>query len=481
MLWRGLCCDHLSRQKEKMIPFAAGSVDDHKINAPRPCQSGLNNGGLGKQSPLHGCQKIGGRAFMVNSPDRRTALGLLATAGLGSLVSCAPAKPTLRPTLIIWHAFRGGEKAALEKVCAIYSSRVKPGQRGVRAVAIPSDAIADKISAAVPRGKGPDLFIFGHDRLGGWVESGQTVAPIDFFLDDAMKAQFLPNMFEAVTYNGATWALPFNYKSIALLYNKALVPEAPTTVAEMQTVAAKLTDQARGRFGMVYAYDDFFFHAALMNGYGGGAFNGDGRLILNDPANIKASDLVQSWRRDLKLLPDDPTASLVSSLFNGGRAGMIFNGPWFLGEISKDIDYGAAVLPRIEAAGGRPISPWMAVEAIFMCAGTHDQEETWQFAKFLTSLEAATIMALEGGELPTLEAVYDIPAVGSNKVVAAYKDQALNAIAMPNRPEMTMVWSPADKAMKRVTKLEMTSKAAWDDCQREVQAAIDALNGNRRA
>jgi arabinogalactan oligomer / maltooligosaccharide transport system substrate-binding protein len=38
------------------------------------------------------------------------------------------------------------------------------------------------------------------------------------------------------------------------------------------------------------------------------------------------------------------------------------------------------------------------------------------------------------------------------------------------------VWSPADKAMKRVTKLEVTSKIAWDDCQREVQTAIDALN-----
>lgn len=418
-------------------------------------------------------------------PTRRTSLQLIGTSLLAascfSLSACAVPKKALRPNLIVWHAFRGGEKAALEKLCALYSSRRKPGQRGARAVAIPSDAIADKISAAVPRGKGPDLFIFGHDRLGGWIESGNTIAPLDFFLDEPQKAQFLPKMFDAVTYKGAVWALPFNYKSIALLYNKRLVPEPPTTTDMMEQVASKLTDQARGRFGMVYAYDDFFFHAALMNGFGGGAFDGAGALTLNAPANIQASDMVQRWKRDAKLLPDDPTASLVSSLFNGGRAGMIFNGPWFLGEISKDIDFGAAVLPNISSANGKPMAPWMAVEAIFVCAGTHDQEEAWGFAQFLTSLEAARIMAIEGGELPTLSAVYHEPEVAANSVAQAYKAQALNAIAMPNRPEMTMVWSPADKAMKRVTKLETSSQIAWDDCQREVQTSIDALNGNKKA
>jgi arabinogalactan oligomer / maltooligosaccharide transport system substrate-binding protein len=415
------------------------------------------------------------------SQTRRATISLIgggiALGGTLALSSCAPRQKVLRPTLIVWHAFRGGEKAALEKLAALYSQRVKPGWRPVRAVAIPSDAIADKISAAVPRGKGPDLFIFGHDRLGGWVESGNTIAPLDFFIEDDLKAEFLPNMFEAVTYKGATWALPFNFKSIALLYNKALVPNPPKTTGELEAIAAKLTDQARGRFGIVYAYDDFFFHAALMNGYGGGVFDAAGTLSLNAPANIKASDLVQHWKRDLAILPDDPTASLVSSLFNAGRAAMIFNGPWFLGEISDKIEYGAAVLPMLSGAGDRPMAPYMAVEAIFVCAGTHDQDEAWAFARFLTSLEAAKIMAIEGGELPTTRAVYDTPQVAANPIARAYKDQALSAIAMPNRPEMTMVWSPADKAMKRVTKLETTSKVAWDDCQREVQTAIDALNG----
>ena len=229
--------------------------------------------------------------------SRRHLLGLgVAAATLSAVAGCAPAGTQKRADLVIWHSYRGREKAALEKVAALYSASAKTGTRPVRPVAVPNDAFADKISAAVPRNKGPDLFIFSHDRLGGWVESGATVAPIDFFLEQEDRDTFLPGMLDATTYKGVTYALPLNFKSIALIYNKALVPNPPKTTAELETIAAKLTDKARGRFGIAYAYDDFFFHAAIQNGFGGGAFDSAGKLILNDPANVKAADLVQIRR-----------------------------------------------------------------------------------------------------------------------------------------------------------------------------------------
>lgn len=415
-----------------------------------------------------------------NTPSRRHLLSLgVAGATLAMISGCAPASGTKRADLVIWHSYRGREKEALEKVAALYTAAATPGTRPVRAVAVPNDAFADKISAAVPRNKGPDLFIFSHDRLGGWVESGATVAPIDFFLEQEDRDTFLPGMLDATTYQGVTYALPLNFKSIALIYNKALVPNPPTTTAELLTIAGKLTDKARGRFGIAYAYDDFFFHAAIQNGFGGGAFDETGKLILNDAGNIKAADLVRDWRVKDKLLPDDPTSSLVTALFNEGRAAMIFNGPWFLGEASKDIDVGIAVLPNITQAGGQPMRPWMTVEAVYIAAGTADENEAWNFAKYLTGPQAAAIFALEGGQLPTAKAVYDIPAITADPIITAFKAQGANAIPMPNLPEMTLVWSPADKAMKRFTKMETTSLAAWNDCQKEVQDGINALNASR--
>ncbi len=94
-------------------------------------------------------------------------------------------------------------------------------------LAVPYDAFADKITAAVPRGKGPDIFIYAQDRLGGWIEAGNTVEPIDFFLDKATKDRFIPTTMEAMTYRGTVYGLPLNYKVITLIYNKKLVPTPP--------------------------------------------------------------------------------------------------------------------------------------------------------------------------------------------------------------------------------------------------------------
>ena len=106
------------------------------------------------------------------------------------VASAARARPPNE--LVVWHAYRGAEKAAFEKVVGMFEK--SPGAKGMKVstLAIPYDAYADKISAAVPRGKGPDLFIYAQDRLGGWIEAGKTVEPIDFFIDKATRERLLP-------------------------------------------------------------------------------------------------------------------------------------------------------------------------------------------------------------------------------------------------------------------------------------------------
>ncbi len=69
---------------------------------------------------------------------------------------------------MVWHGYRGGEKAAFEKVADTFN-KANAGKIKVSTLAVPYDAFADKITAAVPRGKGPNVFIFAQDRLGGWV------------------------------------------------------------------------------------------------------------------------------------------------------------------------------------------------------------------------------------------------------------------------------------------------------------------------
>ncbi|MHA7627446.1 extracellular solute-binding protein [Corallococcus sp. M7] len=400
----------------------------------------------------------------------RTLLAALCLCAVGLL----PVPSFAATELVLWHAYRAEEKAALEKVVAEYN-KANEGKVKVTTLAVPYDAYADKISATVPRGKGPDLFIFAQDRLGGWIEAGNTVEPIDFFLDDATKKRFIPTTMEAMTYRGTAYGLPLNYKVITLIYNKKLVPTPPKTSGEMVTMAKKLTDAKAGRFGLAYAYNDFYYHAAVMNGFGGGVFDAKNAPTMNSPANVKSVEQVLKWKNKDGILPAEPSSALITSLFNEGKAAMVFSGPWFLGEVSKDVDYGLARLPTLDENKGTPMKPWMTVEGVYVAAPSKNKEAAYDFAKFLTDAGPGKTLALEGRQSPANQAVYQDAKVSADPLLKAMKDQVDVAVPMPNLPEMSMVWTPATSAMNTVFKNTATPKAALDAAQKSVAKDVAGL------
>ena len=376
--------------------------------------------------------------------------------------------------IVIWHAYRGAERTAFEKVVEQFN-RDHAGKITASTLAVPYDAMADKITAAVPRGKGPDVFIYAQDRLGGWIEAGNTIEPIDFYLDPAVTKRFLPSTLQAMTYQGTVYGLPLNYKVIAQIYNKKLVPEPPKTTGELVRVAKKITDPATGRFGLVYWYSDFYYHAPLMNAFGGGVFGPDGKPVLDSPANVKSLELVMKWLETDKILPAEPSTALITALFNGGKAGIVFSGPWFLGEIAPEIDYGLALLPKVDEADGAPMRPWITVEGVYIAAPSKHKEAAYELLTYLTDQPAAKVLALEGRQTPANAAVYSDPKVAADPELTLFRKQVEVGIPMPNVPEMTMVWSPATTAMNVIIHKRGTPQEAMATAQKEVRERIAKL------
>lgn len=381
--------------------------------------------------------------------------------------------------LIVWHAYRGDEKTAFEKVIEMYNEQQTDENAKARPLAVPYDAYADKITAAIPRGKGPDVYIFAQDRLGGWVEAGKTVESIDFYVDDELRDSLLPGMMDAMTYRDTVFGIPLNYKSITMIYNKDVVKEPPTTVAELLSFAKTKTNVGSGNFGLAYEYSNYFFHAALMNAFGGEVFAPGPEPVIDSPENVAAIKEMLRWYKTEGVLPDDPSAALISSLFNTGKAPIVFSGPWFLGEIEGDVEYGLAPLPTVEAANGAPMRPWLTIEGVYISPQSEKLDEAFDFARYLITEEAAKVLALEGGQLPTNKAVYELPEIANNSTLSAFRKQLETAVPMPNYAEMTMMWSPVTTAMNKIVKGSASPEAALAEAQERVKKDIDVLRTSR--
>jgi arabinogalactan oligomer/maltooligosaccharide transport system substrate-binding protein len=201
--------------------------------------------------------------------------------------------------------------------------------------------------------------------------------------------------------------------------------------------------------------------------------------VLNSRETIASVKQMMKWYKQDGILPAEPSETLVSSLFNEGKVAMVFNGPWFIGEISPSIDFGLAVLPVIDEAGGKAMRPWLTIEGAYVSASSKQKEMAYDFAKFLASEEAGLILALEGRQLHTNAAIYKDKRVTSDVVLNAFHDQLSSAEPMPNRAEMTMVWSPATTAMNKVVKGNATPEAAIKEASKAVQESINALRKGR--
>jgi len=409
--------------------------------------------------------------------DKHGFIGKALAAALASVALGAASIAQAATDLTVWHAYRGDEKAAFEKVVGMYNAKQKDVV--VKTLAVPYDAYADKITASVPRGKGPDVFIFAQDRLGGWVEAGQTIEPIDFFVDDKVTAQLVPGMMEAMTYRDTVYGLPLNFKSIAMIYNTALVKTPPKTTGELVKVAKSLTNAPSGRFGLAYEYSNFFFHAALMNAFGGQVFAPGPKPVIDSPQNVAAVKTMLKWYKQDGILPADPSSTLIASLFNDGKAAIVFSGPWFLGEVQDKVKYAIAPLPTVDEAGGKPLRPWLTVEGVYVSAGSKQKEASYAFAEYLVSLDAARVLALEGGQLPTNKAVYSDPKVAANPTLQGFRKQLDTAVPMPNYAEMTLMWSPVTTAMNKIVKGSATPEVALKEAQATVTDSIAKLRKGR--
>ncbi|MDB4953213.1 MAG: carbohydrate transporter substrate-binding protein family [Myxococcales bacterium] len=381
------------------------------------------------------------------------------------VAGCGDTRP---PGVVLWHAYTGLEKTALEATAVRWNQQHPSAP--LTLVAVPYDSFADKLTSAIPRGNGPDLFIYQQDRLGDWADAG-TIEPIEFWADDALAARFTIEATSEMAYHGSLWGLPLAVKSLALYYRTDLVATPPATTDALIALAPAM--KAKHGFALAYANVDLYGHAAWLHGFGGRIMNDAGKLTLATPEAAAAMKFARTLVSS-GVSPADAQTPVVASLFNEGKAATVMSGPWFMGDIAANVPWQVAPLPIVSATG-RPAAPFVGVEAILMSAQARDKDLAFAVMNELTSDADAIIRARDARQPVANLHAYDDPVVAKDPALRAFRTQLAHTVPMPKGAAMRTVWTPYKTALGEVLAGRAEPGEQLLSLEREVSGYLEHL------
>lgn len=258
-----------------------------------------------------------------------------------------------------------------------------------------------KIAVAMMSGTGPDVFFVrpGTDHV--LVRQGLVydIDPLvqrdaeEIRIDDIMPAQI-----GELKHNGKWWALPFDFSSIGLYYNKDLFdasgvsyPAADWTWDDLSEAARKLTHRDGnsttqwGMHGLGWMFSQWA--EGFVMSYGGRLFNDEyTESAANHPGTVAALQLPVTLIQEMQVAaPLD--APGYHNIFFAGDAAMSLGGSWAItaNRRANNFDWDVSSLPL----GPEGLVVSLTGGGAAMSAYTQVPEAAWKLLKTLASHETA--------------------------------------------------------------------------------------------
>lgn len=330
------------------------------------------------------------------------------------------------------------------------------------------------LKAAIPAGKGPDLFIWAHDWIGKFADAG-LLKPIDDYVTDDFKSNFVTIAQDAFEYKGHYYGVPFAAETVALIYNKEMVSNPPQNFDEMKQIMQQYYDPDNGKYGLASPIDGYFL-SGWVHAFGGYYFDDK-----TEQPGLNKSETLQGFQFFFNniwpYMAHTTDYNSQVSLFTDGNAPMMINGPWSISGVKEaGIDFGVEPLPPITINGKTYYPrPYAGVKLIYVTANAKDEKmgAIWEFLKwFSTSEDVALTLAFQNGYVPVLKSVSDNPDVQSDPVISGYMKALEHAYLMPKSTKMGSVWGAVNNAITDYIGGKKTLEQALQDAQQEILQAI---------
>lgn len=360
-------------------------------------------------------------------------------------------------------------KPAIEPVAASFTK-----ETGVEVKIVTKDFanVDQDFISQVPTGKGPDIIVSPHDKLGAYVAAG-VVAPLEL---GAVADGFAESALQAMTYDGKVYGVPYSIENVALVRNADLVADPVETFDEVIANGKAAGTEYPFLVGLSPEQGDPYHLYPLQTSFGSQVFaqNADGsydpsQLVLGDAAGVEFATAVKQWGAD-GILNANIDSDKAREFFLAGQSPYYLTGPWNVPAIAEaGINYAIDPLP---SAGGEPARPFIGVNGFFLSSkSTNALAATNFIVNYLSSEEAQLALFEVGGRPPALISAYET-ASADDPDVAAFGEIGQTGAPMPAIPEMGAVWSDWGNAELTLIKGEGDPKTVWETAASNIQAKI---------
>ena len=392
---------------------------------------------------------------------RATRRRVLRAASAAALAIPALARAQARAPLTVWFTVEGAK--AMRQLGEAFTA-----ESGIDVVIETPDADGpSKFQQAAAAGKGPDLLIYAHDRIGEWIGGGllHAVTPSQRLLDDID-----PLAWKGFSYRGRLWGYPYAIEAVTLLYNRALVPEPPRTFDDVFAIDARLAQQ--GKKAILWDYTNTYFTWPLFAANGGYAFKArpDGTYDVRDTGVNNAGALIGArlLERLIKegLMPAGSGYPEMEAAVAQGRVAMMINGPWaWVGLKRAGIDFGVAKIPMV---GGKAAAPFVGIKGIVINRSTRQREAAVEFIEnhLLTQAGLKAIDRAEPIGAAASSTYYREQAVDAR--IAGIMESAREGVPTPSVPEMGRFWAAMKSSLTTLSEGRQTAAQAMEAASRRI-------------
>ncbi len=341
----------------------------------------------------------------------------------------------------------------------------------IELVAKDTEALREDFQTASFAGSPPELLWTVNDHAGPFTVAG-LISPVDDLYDSS-------KFIESVVVNGNSYAVPISSGNhLMLMYNTALVEIAPKNTNELIRIGKGMTKG--DSYGLVYNQVEPFWLVPWLAAFGGKVFDDDGITpTLNTPAMVSTLQFLSDLKFKHRIVPEESDYSTMDTLFKEGKAAMIVNGDWSLGDYQTALgdNFAVAPLPVSSETGEYP-APYTSGKYFMVADGVSDEVRAAikRFIAYVTSQDVQVEMLNTFKRLPALLSILESDLVRSgDELLKNSARQVQYGTPMPSVVEMRAVWDAMKPEMNAVLAGTISPEEAAEAMQESAEAGIQSM------